>query len=289
MTKLRAPSLSILVVCAAFCAACILPDRDIGFDGGPANPGAVRIVERAPQAAQMDEICHMDFDGDLDDDDHDPAFCQPVRGTMPSGLITSFDGGPFCLCPGGRDERAIAPFFIYAEDPDLDGDSPADRLYGALLLDPDPFSEAPGDQVAYGNYLEPCGSGLNIEPAERTAGNRTVPSVARDTPPTWEFRVDDGEGLAIDLCNDNRGAPVERPGLHNLQFMVTDREFFRPPALSSDGEPILDSNDRPRFGPRQCGVPDLAIGATYSVINYVFECVDSVEGDRAAECSCIEN
>ncbi len=276
------------LVVMALSAACILPDREISFQGGPSNPGAVRIVERSPQSAQMDEVCHAAFDGD-DETDDDPAFCQPVRGTMPSGLVTSFDNGPFCLCPGGRDERAIAPFFIYAEDPDLDGDSPADRLYGALLLDPDPFSESPGDQVAYGNYFEPCASGINIDPAQATAGNRTVPSAARETPPTWEFRIDDGENSSIDLCNDNRGNPVDRPGLHNLQFMVTDREFFRPPALSSDGEPILDSNGRPRFGPRQCGVPDLAVSATYSVINFVFECVDSVEGDRASECLCVES
>lgn len=283
MSSPRTPSLAVLSLVVG---GCILPDREIGFEGGPSNPGAVRIVERAPQAAQMDEICH-----NPEEKEADPAFCQPVRGSMPSGLVTSFDNGPFCICPGGRDERAIAPFAIYAEDPDLDGDSPADRLYGALLLDPDPFSASPGDQVAYDNYLQPCSRGTNFEFGEvdQTAGNRTVPSSARDTPPTWEFRIDDGEGLAIDLCNDNRGDPVDGPGLHNLQFMVTDREFFRPAAVSSDGVPLLDPSGDPRFGPRQCGVPDLAVGATYAVINYVFECVDSVEGERAAECLCVDS
>jgi hypothetical protein len=76
-------------------------------------------------------------------------------------------------------------------------------------------------------------------------------------------------------------------GLHNLQFMVTDRPFFKPPRRDADGEILRDERGKISYGPEQCGVPDLAGGATYAVTNYVFECGDASEGSDD-DCDCAE-
>ena len=36
-----------LIAAALVTTSCIIPDRDIQFEGGPSNPGAVRILEQA--------------------------------------------------------------------------------------------------------------------------------------------------------------------------------------------------------------------------------------------------
>src|SRR5690606_21365884 len=98
------------------------------------------------------------------------------------------------------------------------------------------------------------------------------PSDARAIPPIWVFHVEDvGGGGAIDLCN---GTSNVRPGRHTLQSLVTDRPFFRP--RRPDGT----------LGHEQCGVPDLAAGATYAVKDCVFECIDGTVAD--ADCDCRE-
>jgi hypothetical protein len=142
--------------------------------------------------------------------------------------------------------------------------------------------------VAYPNYLEPCGAGVVVPSLDVAGPGRTVPNEARDTIPQWLFRLDDGSGRGtIDLCNDDGGRPVS-PGLHNLQFMVTDRPFFRPPLLGPDAEPV-EIDGVPLFGPRQCGVPDLAAGATYAVTHFVFSCrLAGEETDPLGECDCAQ-
>ncbi len=257
--------------------SCIIPDRDIQFEGGPSNPGAVRILERTPLPEQWNTWC---LDGDLDEAD---AFCPATRPTRRSGLLTSTLGDPFCVCPDGqRDLRAPPLWTMYAEDPDLVGELPADTLYGVLLLDPDPLARDPGASVAYENFLEPCSEGRVIDPfySLRADGatdfiDRVVPSEARDLAPQWAFRIDDAEGDVIDLCNDDNGTSLP-PGLHNLQFMVTDRPFFRAQSQTTDDE----------FSRLQCGVPDIAVGATYAVINYVFECIDGTLEENLGACDC---
>ncbi len=258
--------------------ACIIPDRGIQFEGGPANPGAVRIVEPTPVPAEWSEWC-LNRDINEEVDGGTSAFCPAVRETRAGGLID----GTFCICPEGqRDAQAPALWTIYAEDPDLDGDDPDDTLYGVLRLDPDPASEQPNATVAFENYLEACAAGrrapvefVTVPVADADDGyftERVVASIARNTAPQWAFEIDDAFSDRIDLCNDNNGVPLE-PGLHNLQFMVTDRPFFRA---------VREGSDVQR---EQCGVPDVAAGATYAVTNYVFECIDGTLGDND-DCGC---
>ena len=271
-------------VAVLLATGCIIPDREIQFEGGPDNEGAVRILERPPLTDDMVAVCNAEplKDADL-------SFCPPVRATLPSGLVRPAGGGSFCVCPGsaGRDNRALPNFNIYAEDPDFDGEDPEDTLYGVLLLDPTPDA-VHSDTVAYSNYWTPCAAGTPVssEDSREVAGgfDRTVTSEVRGRTQQWRFRVGDGSGR-VDLCNDNASSSTGKltPGLHNLQFMVTDRPFFLPPVLDEQGNQIID-NGRPQFYPLQCGVPDLAAGATYAVTNFVFECIDAVERPDACDC-----
>ena len=156
-------------------------------------------------------------------------------------------------------------------------------LYGVFLIDPDPVGADPSAQVAYENHLEPCAAGTEIDPrlVTRLPGppgdemytTRVLPPVARNEAPQWAFTIDDAQGDTIDLCNDDNGTALAA-GLHNLQFMVTDRPFFRARREGGSVERL------------QCGVPDISAGATYAVINYVFECVDGTLEENADRCNC---
>ena len=251
-------------------SACILPDRDIRIESGLDNEEAVRIVQRAPTLAEMDERCNVEKN-------FDAAYCPQVRRTRASGLIAPAEGD-FCLCPGG-DRRAIASFEVYAED------GPDDTLYGVALVDPDPSDEEPQDAVAYKKYTQPGRAGERIDPGEDRAGDRTTPPTGRAPVDLWVFPIDDASGnRLVDLCND-ADIPLAS-GLHTLRFMVTDRPFFRPRRNRFDGEPAVSANGDPAYGPEQWGVPDLAGGATYATIDYVFECRDA--SDPEADCLCNE-
>lgn len=252
-------------------AGCIIPDRDIEILGGPDNPGAVRIVEEVPITPDMADICFSQ-----DDEVADLTFCPEADVTEPSSGLIASPEGPFCLCPGG-DARAIAPLRIIAEDPDVEDGRPEDTLYGAALLDPDPLSDTPFNDVAYQNYWEPCAPGIEL---------RVEQGVERDEYAVWQFVLDDATGREqVDLCNDDNGQALE-PGLHTLQFMVTDRPFFRPVRRDANGEVRVDSNGEPLLGPIQCGVPDLANGATYATINFVFECRPEDSPGSGQSCDC---
>lgn len=272
------------------CAACIIPDQEIQFEGGPENQTAVRILQRPPLAEQMIAICNK-----TKPQEADLSFCPPARATLPSGLIRPPAGGSFCICPGanGRDNRALSSFNIYAEDGDFDGDEPEDTVYGVALLDPvvdaDPSSISYDRFVAYPNYWTPCSAGVRVPDSDQQklpdeSFDRTVSSQARAETQQWRFRFGDGSGR-VDLCNGNIGAASAKlsPGLHNLQFLVTDRPFFVPPVLDENGNQVIE-NGQPLFHPLQCGVPDLGAGATYAVTNYVFECIDGLETPQACNC-----
>jgi hypothetical protein len=261
-------------------AACIIPDREIVIDPGLDNPNAVRIIQRAPQLLpEMDDLCNPEVTPEGDTDDPELSFCPEVRDTLPSGLIRPFFGDAFCICPGPqdqavRDSRAISTFEIYAEDGDVQGNAAKDTIYGVILLDVDPSTSAPQNFVAYENYWDPCRAGEHISVSEGREGDLTAPPVGRESNQVTVFKLDDsGDKRLIDLCNNDQGRSLPA-GLHDLQFMVTDRPFFTPPEIVDD-VPFVGSDGEVRPGNQQCGVPDLAAGATYAVIDYVFECVDS--------------
>lgn len=265
--------------------SCIIPDRDIQFEGGPGNPGAVRILDRTPLPPEWTQWC---LDRELDDDLDTSGFCHSARNTRGGGLIAP-EQGSFCVCPEGqRDTRAPALWTIYAEDPDLDGDSRQDTLYGVLLLDLDPDADSPENAIAYENYLERCGPGIPVDKASLVTfpavgddgteySERVLPPVARNTAPQWKFPIDDAVSDSIDLCNDNNGEPLA-PGLHDLQFLVTDRPFFEAVREEDEGNDSVMKE--------QCGVPDIAAGASYAALHYVFECIDGTLEENEDSCGC---
>lgn len=140
--------------------------------------------------------------------------------------------------------------------------------------------------MAYPEHLTPGGVGEYVAKLdEDPEDEQTIEaSVGRENNGLWMFRFGKDGGQGADLCNDDNGQALT-PGLHNLQIMVTDRPFFRPPRLDADGEPVLDARGRPVLLPTQYGMPDLGVGATWAVANYVFECQDSLTGSG---CSCVE-
>ena len=182
--------------------ACIVPDRDIRIDPGFDIEGAVRIVQRPPRTPEMEEICNLP----KEDDRLDLAYCPEVRATRRSGLVRAQDGGDFCVCPGdSTDNRAIAPFEIYAEDGDVEGDSAQDTIYGVALLDLDPSDTDPLTYVAYLNYWGPGEPGERVEVGESVFVNRTAPPVGRESSEIFVFPLVDADGGNLDLCNDENG------------------------------------------------------------------------------------
>jgi hypothetical protein len=262
------------IACIA-CTACIIPDRGIRAEGDDDNPGAVRIVEAIPVVKELLDLCELP----VADPNHDPRGCPQVPGALPQGII---HGEPFCSCPRG-DGNALPEFELYAEDPDRRRDGPADTLYAVALLDLDPLTDAPQNFVAYPEHLTPGGPGEYL-PAPEDVNGPLEPSLGRENNGLWRFRIGKDGGLGVDLCNDDNAQTVAL-GLHNLQIMVTDRPFFQPPRLDADGEPVMDGEGHPVLLPPQHGMPDLAIGATWAVANYVFECEDPAVQPN---CACVQ-
>lgn len=247
--------------------ACIIPDREIGFESDEANPGAVRIVQPTPLAPQMIDAC-TENDEALRDLDQCPQV--PSVATRHSGLIERPAEEPFCVCPGGHDARTLDEFYVYAEDPDRAQERPVDDLIAVALLDYDPFGLVPAENaVAYGQQMGPAE--VVVDRNRPPSSTNVVASSGREDNDLWRFRFGKSGGRGTDLCNDNAGKPVS-VGLHTLSIMVTDRPFFQPPRVDANGEPVLDQHGDPILEPVQTAMPDLAAGATYSIASWVFEC-----------------
>lgn len=262
----RAPVVAVVVaVVAGHGAGCIILDSGIQIQRDFENPGAVRIVQSTPITPEADTAC-----GERD------GFLQcPQFGDTPSGQLAGNGSGQLCVCPQ-RDDNAPQPFEIFVEDPDLTADGrPKDDIFGAFLLNVDPDAGDPSQFLAYPNAVAPD------EPAARFVGE--VRTVERDTPGLRAFQVGGFTSQAFDVCNDNDGDKLE-PGLHALEFIVTDRPWFAPAAAApngtTDGEPVPSEPI--------IGLPDLAAGATYARTSFVFRCVDSA-GPLGGACGCTED
>jgi hypothetical protein len=260
-------------------SACIIPDRDIGFEADEANPGAVRIVQPTILADEMIEAC-IEEDPELRDTDQCPQV--PTVDVRPSGLIRRPADEPFCVCPGGHDTRTLDEFFIYAEDPDRAQERPVDGLIAVALLDFDPFATVPpSSSVAYRQQL-PEGE-LVFDRNDPPSGLNIVASTGREDNLLWRFRFGKSGGRGTDLCND-AGVPVS-VGLHTLSVMVTDRPFFQPQQVDAEGEPVFGQDGEPLYEKPQDAMPDLAVGATYSIASWVFECHSP---EVNSQCLCAE-
>jgi hypothetical protein len=263
---------------AIVASGCIIPDREIGIESDAANPGAVRILQPTLVTDDMITLCNADPN---EGEDLERTVCPQVPPSPPAGLLRSDTGAPFCTCPGDdfSDQTRLQDFSIYAEDPDRRQERPRDTLYGVALLDLDPFADDPPSRaIAYPDHFPPGKQGEPVEDWTDLAP-RLNPSIGREDNWTWRFRFGKGDSDDIDLCNDNGGDKVS-PGLHTLTIMVTDRPFYvRPRLIDGEPDPELPGTD-------QYGMPDLAAGATYSTVSWVFECIDGALNDA---CLCAED
>ena len=229
----------------------------------------MRLVERTAITPRADEAC-----GELDGF----SFCPNFPDSVPSGALTP-DGvldGPLCRCPAG-DGNAPSFFRVFVEDPDLDDDGrPADQIFGALLLDYPPGTTDPAPFLAYTSFLSPD------EPARLDRAADATPIGRPDANlKTWTLGALLG---TLDLCNNNDGAQLDA-GLHELRLIVTDRPWYQPYVLDADGNVERDGEGEPLRLEPVIGVPDVAVGATYSTKSFVFRCNEPSE---EVECNCLD-
>lgn len=269
-TAHRQTSRALSGLLAAWLSGCIIPDSDIRVQVERTNPGAVRLVQPVGFSKEALNACTDNF-----------GECPTPPGTLPFGLIDTADR-PFCICPSNqRDLNALYEFDILVEDPDVDprdDRSPLDSIFGALLLDPQDGVSA----AAYENYLP------TSQPARPAQGSRAYDDSSERPPPNlkeWTL----GAETRVDLCNNNNGAPVARPGVHTLLVVVTDRPWYVPVReKDSESEFIIPELSRSGFvrdGTEDPipGIPDIPGGASYDTAAYVFVCLDAASSDL---CNC---
>ncbi|MDC0667509.1 hypothetical protein [Nannocystis radixulma] len=260
---------AVLVALSLGTGACVLADKDINFeDAAIANRNPVRLVEATMLSSEAELSC--DPDHELDEPGTCPQPGVDPRDVLPHFLDPAFsredDDGQlsypfvFCSCEeeGKRDPNTLLTT-LYVEDQDEEPRTrdPRDKIYAALLLDMPQGDSQPDNYLDYRRYVDPTRE-LELSGTPYTPQRRRDPQLRE-----LDLGGDDQTG-GIDLCNG--GSRVLAPGFHSLTVMVTDRPWFRP----ADGG----------IGSEHAGVPDLAIGATFDSITYVFYCGSATqEGD----------
>ncbi len=247
-------------------SGCLLPDYGIRLRQEGDNLAPVRIVEPAETTAALrcacdPEACAAAMDMSQDSGGDGVEITPECPLPPASGVPHLLDPNeyPFCICPAGQtDSLALVGFELFVEDQDED-----DTLYAAILLDA-AEATSPPLAVAYETYLNP---GV---PLQRVDG-LYVP-LERPSPVLRRIFIGDVNGR-IDLCNGE----ILSPGLHVATLLATDRPWFSTPLPSDPDAPLIV----------QVGVPDLASGATYDTVDYVFSCVD-VNEDPACSTRCQE-
>ncbi|WAS98999.1 hypothetical protein [Nannocystis punicea] len=254
------PGLGLVLVALSFAPgvlSCVLPDREIEFEQTSiTNRYAVRIIEPVLLSKYANDSCDTNDEdmmagrcpqpGDSDPRDAPPHFLDPTNVEF-DGIddVTKF---AFCTCPEPLRDTKLFDFTVYVEDQDEEPRkrTPKDDIYAALLLDVPSRSDTPYDHVDYLSYYDPEG------PLEDYTEIPYKPPGRRD-PQLRRLLFGSDQEFGIDLCNGGRERLSE--GFHTLTVIVTDRAWFLPPE-----------------GARQYGVPDIANGATYDSIHYVFSC-----------------
>ena len=260
------PARSLPLWAALVGAGCVIPDRGLQInDEKVTNKHPVRFVEPTPLTLEAALLCIAMFKNE----DEKTAVCQPSEPdtVLPHFLDPAFadteDQKPynFCTCsPDKEDKLRLQATTLYVEDRKNDPDEDV-TLYAALQLDLEPAELEPHRMVAYTAYLNPelaltAPTNLNYKPPRRQNTYREL----------RELYLGQSEER-MDLCNGN-GPPL-RSGFHTLRVIVTDQEWF-----SEDEDP-------------HWGVPDLARGATYDTMEYIFHCDDATNAaDPHCETQC---
>lgn len=256
-----APAALVLASVMASALACILPDRGIIIvDENVQNKHPVRFVEPIPITEESSDAC-------LSLDEIKPQeVCQPgdPAKALPHFLDPAIDDYKFCSCDVDtqEDKRKLRVVTFYVEDRANEVGKDFE-IYAALQLDIKPGETDPSKKVFYQSYLDPKiplqspGDSLKYEPPRRPDTGRELRELTLGNP----------EKGGIDLCN-GIGLPLSY-GFHTLRIIVTDAPWFNP---------TDDENDR------EVGVPDLANGATYDTLEFVFFCDDRSDPTKRPLC-----
>lgn len=261
------PARSLPLWAALVGSGCVIPDRYLQInDEKVTNKHPVRFVEPTPLTLEAAALCLVMLEEEM------TAVCQPSEPdtVLPHFLDPAFseEGDKpynFCSCSKGKEDRFRLPATtLYVEDRKNDPEEDV-TLYAALQLDLDPAELDPPRTVEYTAYLnpnatltEPPATQLNYKPPRRQNTYREL----------RELYLGQSEER-MDLCNGN-STPLPR-GFHTLRVIVTDQEWF-----SEDGD-------------LHWGVPDLANGATYDTMTYIFHCDDDTNAaDPHCKTQCVE-
>ena len=119
----------------------------------------------------------------------------------------------------------------------------------------------PSRKVLYQSYVDPTvalkpTTAIEYEPPRRPDTGRELRKLNLGLP-------SDDRADQIDLCN-GAGLPLSL-GYHTLRVIVSDAPWFNP----TEDEQT-----------REIGVPDLANGATYDTLEYVFHCDDKSDPEN---------
>ncbi|TPV93958.1 MAG: hypothetical protein B7733_17760 [Myxococcales bacterium FL481] len=247
-------------------SVCVFTDRGIDVErGGNVNRHAVRLVE--PIVLRPGEECSCDEPND--GVDCTPA-CPLPRGP---GLPHFLDPGAeeefyrYCECEFGfYDANYLNPLEFFAEDEDVEPDT--DKVFAALLLDWDSSSSSTSSANSHVAYRDLHTGRFILDSA---AYDSSV--LLRPSPQTRRLVVAGDRG--VDLCNAHGTTAEMGQRFHTLTVLVTDRPWYTPPPVQGVGDP-----------PPRIGVPDIAAGATWDRLDYVFYCHDS--SDESCQEQCVE-
>ncbi|MEE9386512.1 MAG: hypothetical protein V3V08_24105 [Nannocystaceae bacterium] len=246
-TIIRLMPLGLTLVVAL--ASCVLTDTFEIERGEIENQHAVRLVETMTLSAEAECSCEA-TPGSCD-----PSSCpQPPPTGLPHFLDPSQERYSFCACDGDSyDDNALGIVEFYAEDEDQHpGTRHEDELYAALLLDHDAADDPQSSAAAY----------THPERFERDHSQYAALIINRPDPLTRKLVVkDDSEREVFDLCNPKTKEKMGQR-FHTLTVVATDRPWFS----------VTGNNNPP-----QVGVPDIANGATWDRLDYVFRCSDEHE------------
>lgn len=252
---------------------CILPDTIRGTDESRSNRHPVRIVEPMVLTPEAEAAC-------------DPEAGCPQPEPLPSRVLPKFLNPQlldyqFCSCPEGQEDRlAQNTFMVHIEDRDGDESGEYDTIYAALLLDYDPSKPVTEERIRYQSYVDPQSA---LPPPIPSYSPQNEDPLGRPDPLVRRLYFGNST-TPFDFCNASGQGPLSA-GYHTLTLLVTDRDWFKSMPFAADTGAEGDS-DGSNYVVTQEGVPDLANGASFDTLTFVFYCHDHADENDGVSCSC---
>jgi len=261
----------------AVVVGCILPDTIRATDENRNNRHPVRIVEPMALTPEAEAAC-------------DPTNGCPQPEPLPSTVLPKFLNPDlldyqFCSCPEGQEDRlAQNTFMVHIEDRDGEETQVYDTIYAALLLDYDPSKPVTEQRMRYQSYVDPQSA---LPPPIPSYSPQNEPPIGRPDPLVRRLYFGNST-TPFDFCNGSGQGPLS-VGYHTLTLLVTDRDWFSSMPFAADTDTDTDTDadtDGSNYVVTQEGVPDLANGASFDTLTFVFYCHDHADETDGVSCSC---